>query len=868
MSSQRPRSRDSSAGSEGESKGHPDDIMPLFLTSATQQLFGCRADEDVTGENTYKLLRKDDIVQDMKTRAAVSDFSPVKQIVLDYPEDEILLVFDGDYMYGQNFYLVVTPEAKERILNPPEALQPEMAEAEVFFIKSPETKPWISLGSEQEIEEESQTLRYRFSRVRRAFGAPVCFSDWNAADAKDGYMECASYQDSRFSIKQMERDCGMQAVPKLQSSTAQTQGTYQKDMYTQYEPGELSEEEKESILQSESLKDFIISVTPRVLHALQQNEIMDVFFDDWGSLGTAAEDGGFEGMANSGLKVHQAFTDLQYIKEKKISCINWHPTINGVIAVAMTQKVSLEEQLKHSTEFLLSPPLILFWGLSDPSSPQLLLECPDDVFAFEFCPSDPNIIVGGCMNGQVVLWDISVHINRLQGTRPGGVKNISINTDTSDFEEKRENETPVVRYCAVSAIESSHKALISDVQWLPQTFEVTKMGVPVENKDNLCVQLVTCSPDCALMFWDIRAPMRVAQSARDQKQNVDQKPHVTPHGVTDTFRHLDRIWKPLFRVALPMIDSSGEYSPLKFSLEDYTHDSHTGSNADGTHLYADRSEVTPEYSQLRVPSAKTLKSLEDVNTKLYIGTQDGEIVYTDLKLEKDNDSGRLYSVKPFHCFSIHDWLVNTVQRSPFFKDIILTVGGWNFAIWKEGVMDGPIMQSPCSEQLCSVGCWSLSRPAVFFIGKEDGNIEVWDLLEKTHEPSQVHSITTSKITCIKPWTVSFLAVSDDLGMLYILKIPWMLHSPSSNEKLSVRKYFEAEVDRLAYFAKRREIWTQQRKDKKAEELRKKTELVVPVKDPEQIEEEDRKEEYLKLEKAILKGMSLLPATDNTSDFTT
>ena len=54
----------------------------MVLTSATQELFGCRADEDVTGDKPYKLLRKDDIVQDMKTRAAVSDFSPVKQIVL------------------------------------------------------------------------------------------------------------------------------------------------------------------------------------------------------------------------------------------------------------------------------------------------------------------------------------------------------------------------------------------------------------------------------------------------------------------------------------------------------------------------------------------------------------------------------------------------------------------------------------------------------------------------------------------------------------------------------------------------------------------------------------------------------------------
>lgn len=63
-------------------QGHPDDIFPMVLTSATQGLFDCIADEDVTGESPYKLLKKDDIIKDIKTRAAVSDFSPVKQIVL------------------------------------------------------------------------------------------------------------------------------------------------------------------------------------------------------------------------------------------------------------------------------------------------------------------------------------------------------------------------------------------------------------------------------------------------------------------------------------------------------------------------------------------------------------------------------------------------------------------------------------------------------------------------------------------------------------------------------------------------------------------------------------------------------------------
>ena len=53
-----------------------------MLTSATQELFGCRADEDLTEDKPHKLLNKGDMVQDMKTRAAVSDFSPVKQLVL------------------------------------------------------------------------------------------------------------------------------------------------------------------------------------------------------------------------------------------------------------------------------------------------------------------------------------------------------------------------------------------------------------------------------------------------------------------------------------------------------------------------------------------------------------------------------------------------------------------------------------------------------------------------------------------------------------------------------------------------------------------------------------------------------------------
>lgn len=43
-------------------------------------------------------------------------FSSCKKYLQNYPAEELLLVFDRDFTYGQNFYLVSTEESKKRIL--------------------------------------------------------------------------------------------------------------------------------------------------------------------------------------------------------------------------------------------------------------------------------------------------------------------------------------------------------------------------------------------------------------------------------------------------------------------------------------------------------------------------------------------------------------------------------------------------------------------------------------------------------------------------------------------------------------------------------------------------------------------------------
>ncbi|KAJ1171321.1 hypothetical protein NDU88_003184 [Pleurodeles waltl] len=855
------KDEDAAAAASVEIPDIPEYIIPLVVTTKTQEIFNSRVDVDVTPANPYKLIKKEEILQDLKTRAAVSDFHPFKKVVMDYPGEELLLVLDSDFKYGQNFYLITAEEWKEKILNPP---QDQVAEQETeetiedeFVYKPPVPKAWVSLGSEAEIEEERviqapSKIKYMVSRIRKEFGAPISFSDQNASSAKDGYIECTSYEDKRFSIAMKERDTGIQVVAQQKEASTQTKWKFPRNASTQYEPREFPDEDQKKHLTSKSLKDFLNSVSLRLELALQQNEIMNPFIDDWKAL--AEDESLFGGKTDSHLKEYQSFTDLRLSKDKSISCINWHPTIHGLLAVSVTERLSYEDRINASAKLLLTPALIIIWSFADPIHPQLMLECPEEICCFKFCPTDANIIAGGCMNGQIVMWDISAYEEKLNNAKSGVIKPAAPKTG---LDIKVLNEPQFVRYCAVSSIENGHKALITDLHWLPEFYEVSKAGMPCENKQGLCLQLVTCSPDCSIMFWDIR-PAKPAAKSHQERKKSDDKHLENPQGVPTTFKHLDLTWKPLFKLTLPKPGTSGEYSPMKISLRDefttYKLPVHSKEKSQ-QQITEEKSESRINYNSLRVPSAKSSKIMENFNTFLFAGTEDGELVYTNWKMEKDNDSGRMINTAPEYAYKVHDGMVNTVLRSPFYKDIILTVGGWNFAIWKEGVTTGPVLRSCSSQKRCTSGHWSLSRAGVFFIGKEDGNVDIWDILEKTHEPSQSQSISTTIITCIRPWIVSskqrFLALSDDNGTLHVLEIPWTLRNPSHNEH-----YFEREVKHLEFLEQRKILRIMEKKELESQAMKNKTEVLPPQKTKDQIEEDIKKEYdvYLELEKTILAGI--------------
>ncbi|OWK64393.1 WD repeat-containing protein 63 [Lonchura striata] len=738
----------------------------------TQEIFNLQPDEDVAEENYFKCIKKEDIIQDLKTRAKSSDFYPLKKVVLEYPGEELLVVFDPVFQYGENFYIIASEEAKENFLQSLAAAEEREESEEENRVETLEVhKPWVSLGSEKEVEEESvkerdTKIKYKISRVRRKFGAPITFTDKNASDEKDSYAECTAYEDDTFSIKILERDVGVQMVPKLRETSTQTKWTYPKNASTQYYPRQLSNEEKAESLSSETLKKFLTAARLRVEIALQQNEIMDVFFDDWKALAEDQE----EGKPDVYLKEYQSFTDVQYLKNRSISCIRWHPTIYGIIALSARQQSSYEEQVNLSNKSLLHQPVILLWSLFHPLCLQLVLKAPEDICCFQFSPNDPNIIAGGCIDGQ---------------PSPKQVQQSS-------------TEPPLVRHCAASSTPYCHTRPAEDVKWLPCNFEENQKGGTSETKDEKKLQLVTCSPDCSILFWDIPSIERREQFL-SQKIKEEKRSHMPPGPNTD--EDLDLSWKPLIKINLRERDNNTEYGPMRISLRKLQYRYKPPGKVRSRSTLRAPIKESP-YTEMSVSSSKNLELLDNISTDFFVGNEDGEIVYSEWKKKIDTNTAKPVSQKHSQKYALHTETINTLQKSPFFKDIFLSIGGQKFAIWKEGVTNGPILQSSCSAGRYTAGQWSLTRPGVFFIGRDNGIIDIWDLLKKTHEPSHFQNISKSTITFISPSSASaeqhFLAVSDNLGVLHILEICQTLCHPSSNEHANVLDYFEREVKYLKY----------------------------------------------------------------------
>mmetsp|Transcript_33806 Transcript_33806/g.78062 ORF Transcript_33806/g.78062 Transcript_33806/m.78062 type:complete len:227 (+) Transcript_33806:767-1447(+) len=96
-------------------------------------------------------------------------------------------------------------------------------------------------------------------------------------------------------------------------------------------------------------------------------------------------------------------------------------------------------------------------------------------------------------------------------------------------------------------------------------------------------------------------------------------------------------------------------------------------------------------------------------TKYLVGTEQGMVASVNLRNRKTNNG---VSACDSHA-GRHHGPIHSVQRNPHHPKFFLTVGDWTARIWTEDLRT-PIMTSQYHDSYLTGGCWSPTRPGVFF----------------------------------------------------------------------------------------------------------------------------------------------------------
>jgi len=761
---------------EGATKPVPKGVQPLFLTMTTQEKFGCVEKVNCTSEKPYVYITKAYFLEDIQFRGAISDFHPSKKKIQDYPEDELMLVWDENEIYGQNFYLSYLVKVKDAVLADEEARNAAAAATggggggggggeggegggggpveEVGEYTPPESKPWESLGSEAEITEEAvgptrANYVLALSRRRREFQSPYKFADRDShEDPNLQYNDCRPYKDPNFELKRMTHDLAIQAVPPLAEAKTQTTWFKPVNVALQYEPIAMDEAAKAEVLGSEPMSSFLATVRERYEDALQQNESVDIFRDDFASL--AEEDASLGNTTDSELRELQSFNHLKYCADRMLCFVDWQPNVKGTVAVACAQRLSFDERVLVAGK--VQTGYVLLWSFSDPIHPQFVLEAPCDIFCFRFCPSNADIVVGGLASGQVVVWDLAEarELHKLEK---------ALVDDSSAGGEEGGSNTITAEAKMLSAVDQSHKRTITDLLWLPPSIEANERGKFVRKaapKGTEASQFLTVGSDGQLLCWDVKKAFEALEAEKEGTKGGEEKDPKEKGKQREG-------WGPSLKVPLTHPEGGGELACTRMIID--------------------------------------IADDEQGPCKMLCVSEDGEFVTINL-----HDPTAEVNTRGAKALSVgHYGPCTTLQRSPFVPHVHLSVGDWTFNLWKEGV-SSPLFVSPFAPCFLTCGAWSPTRPGLLFIGRQDGGIDVWDFLDRSHEPSMSVNIASAAITQMQfqqgAGGQQLVAVGDDQGTVHVLEVPRLLRRAANNEKSFTLNFFEREVKRVEYVQRR------------------------------------------------------------------
>ncbi|XP_055711511.1 dynein axonemal intermediate chain 3 [Phlebotomus papatasi] len=756
-----------------------------------------------------------------------SDSTILVGYLSDFAEDGTFIVYDD----------LESARTASRIVQQLEALQRHKLKRRLTKVP----RQWKCLGSDKEVNEYAPRLRENVVHVQIQSIYPirpkrdVKLQFRSCDDVRDGYVELVAGKTVFDNVYKSRIDTFIQSAPMKVNLEQQTEPTFPTNAWSQYiyviererreqleaelkakamestEGGETEREEEaegeevipevKPIVLSKQIKDF--------LEALEFNQV-DMYRNDY----VLARSKRLAPFQVPKLTEKFCFADITKTSGRRVHCIEWHPTVSGIFVASYafdtpSMKIPTTDTTDMVNRIVLQSNYVLMWSFDNTLSPKLELEAPREVCVLSFCPFDPMILVGGLINGQIVIWDLKEKLKECEieeTLTPNQAKNRELMREFLRWTNTK-NQYLFVRRAAISSLEHSQQGQITGIRWLHSHHIITTGGQMREQAQEGRF-FVTSSLDGTVAFWDLQNPEKCLDKKTQSKKKLNLPASIS-EGMSD-FAKYDRLYRPQNIISVKKPITAMIFTDAQFRREPIMSSINKSLTVKIPFKMVPLPPMTIE-PRVEIEDEEVEEDFNPLNY-FHISTSLGEIFEVrwkghepDPQAVVSRDQGSLTQTFAF----VHDGPIVAIERNPFIVDVILSIGTRVLAIWRLDTPQTPIYYRRRNAVLVSAK-WSVRRAAVFFITRDDGDIEIWDLLNQTQSPTLVSSVGSQIVTTIVqqklPLTQDIIAIGDFNSNIRILVIPPTLATATPDEVNLLDRLIANEIDRRRHLSNLQAEW--------------------------------------------------------------
>ncbi|KAK2583369.1 hypothetical protein KPH14_009361 [Odynerus spinipes] len=491
-----------------------ENVERVCLDPKTQRELCCTVGEYVFLEYPWVCVPRDDVLR--HANEVGSCFEAYREKISVYDGPTFLLGYNSTELTSDKFVICLTEKAKEAIFQRNKNISKAILNGvRQQLERTP--RSWKSLGSEEDMESSAENTREFFEieivLPATLLGSDRQLSDRNSTGCRDSYVELVPDDETFDNVDMLlvTRATQTHLLPK--ENSVQTYPGNPRNSWTQYvyedtlngklpdtediedveesrDEAEQDDEEKddsgeenkpevneseEETREKEPIELFLEKRSQEMIDEIKYNSVVNLYVDDVESL-LKDEHETIKSSETPICTEYRSFIALNLTKGSTISDVSWHPTLMDYVAVSYVKTADPDAMAT-----LDSSPGALLWSLSNAFRPRSYLRSNEDVHCISFCPMRDDVVVGGCENGQIVIWSIPFETIDLADSSDVAV----VNVDTTSTEDQ------------------SQRLPIRKIRWIPAKYKVEPSRQLVESSNQSFTQFMTASMDGTIVIWTL-----------------------------------------------------------------------------------------------------------------------------------------------------------------------------------------------------------------------------------------------------------------------------------------------------------------------------------------------------------------------------